>query len=127
MYRLPDAVDSRNDLELRPVTLRELAERAAYKPGFLTADDLHGFRERLKKGTAVYTDRGWRCLVMASRTGAVESDFGRGGLVFTVLREAGTSHEILIQAISDVASRQGLTGWLVSNHGLPSLRAETGA
>ena len=101
-YALPDAVDSRAVPELRPVTLRLLAQRAAHQPGFLTAGDLHGLRERLKKDSAVYADGEWQYLVLASRTGAA--------MVFTILHEAGNSRAALIQAMAEIAKQQGLPG-----------------
>lgn len=119
VYPLPAAVESRDDLRLSPVTLRALAQHAAYRPGFLTEGDLHRFRERLKKGNAVYADREWQHLVLATRTGFAETaagsiNLGGEGLLFTILYEAGNSRPALINAMAEVAAQQGLKGWLVS-------------
>ena len=128
---LPAAAGSQDELELQPVTLRALAQHAAYEPGFLTAGDLHAVRERLKKGSAVYADSAWRYLVLASRTAAVETTTGLPGLdsprlVFTVLREAAGKRRALVQAMTKIAAQQGMAGWLVSGRPGPKSPAMSG-
>jgi hypothetical protein len=126
-YPLPAVTDSTDELELQPVTLRALAQHAAYQPGSLTAEDLHAVRERLKKGTAVYADKEWRHVVLASRTAAAEANIGpiesaSPGLVFTVLCEAAGERQALIRAMAKIAAQQGMAGLLVAGGTEPAVK-----
>jgi hypothetical protein len=128
VYRLPDALELRGELGLRPVALRALAEQAAHNPGFLTAGDLHDVRHFLKKGGSVYADRECRCVVLASRSAVAETaagpvDLGGLGLVFTVLYGAAWNRPALIQAMTEIAAQQGMAGWLVSGLAEPGLKS----
>jgi CelD/BcsL family acetyltransferase involved in cellulose biosynthesis len=128
VYALPDAVEPGVDLGLRPIALRALAQHAAHEPGFLTAAELHSIRHCLKKGDTVYADRECRCVVLASRTAVAETaagpvDLGGTGLVFTVLHEAAGNRPALIQAMTEIAARLGMAGWLVSSRAEPGLKS----
>jgi len=127
VYALPEVKPPVRDFQLRPVTLSELAQRAAQHPEFLTAHTLHLIRELLKKSHSIYADDTWTNLVLASQgrsvtTAAGSIDLGAPALVFTVIIQTAAERQPLFDSMAQVAAARGLTGLLISDRPEPFLR-----
>jgi CelD/BcsL family acetyltransferase involved in cellulose biosynthesis len=126
LYALPSSTRAPNALELQPITLRLLAEHAAYTPGLLTNRDVQLIRERLKKGSTIYASKEWRHIILASPAASgklppTSADLPDQGLIFRVLYGADADRPALIRALAGIATHQGVTGWLVSDRPEPTL------